>query len=216
MVIPAYITHNWRRSIYQQYMSNIWGDSYIRPGYVSNWLGEYIGWIILGWCTQINESPPNWVVTWTTVNHMSIQPPRSSPHERFKESLRDQAYNIQLQCDEHCFLLWKLGESLFYSKTRQVYHGMPNNFEEDCASGLPIPDVFILGAPIIPVRYHTQIFQNISGHISCGSCCMLVIETQDRFRFCSTVFIMLCYIMTWGRFGGGWLGVSLIWYGEVW
>ena len=30
-----------------------------------------------------------------------------------------------------------------------VYHGMPNNLEEDAASGVPIPDIFILGALII-------------------------------------------------------------------
>ena len=35
-----------------------------------------------------------------------------------------------------------------------------------CASGLPIPDILILGDPIIPVQYCTQIFQSIVHRVS--------------------------------------------------
>ena len=61
-----------------------------------------------------------------------------------------------------------MGESLFNREEAGiVYHGMPNNLGEDGASGVPIPDIFILGAPHNPVHYHTQIFHWIAGyHVS--------------------------------------------------
>ena len=46
----------------------------------------------------------------------------------------------------------------------QYNDGMPNNLGEDGASGVPIPDIFILGAPHNPVHYHTQIFHWIAGY----------------------------------------------------
>ena len=82
-----------------------------------------------------------------------------------------------------------MGESQFCLKTRQVYHGMPNNLEEDCASGLPIPDIFILGAPIILVHYLTQIFHRIEGYLLYGPCCILVFKT--RVMFCSGIFYVV-------------------------
>ena len=66
------------------------------------------------------------------------------------------------------------------------------------ASGVPIPDIFILGVPHNPVHYRTQIFQGIA--IECESCCMGFMETKNMFYFCNGTYIG-------GKVGGGWYGI---------
>lgn len=86
-----------------------------------------------------------------------------------------------------------------------VYHGMPNNLEEDAASGVPIPDIFILGALIIQcttngsTMYGVCVYTGLDGILwSCYNEC-----------HCNVKCAVIC-IMLWGRmvrFGGGWHGV---------
>ena len=87
-----------------------------------------------------------------------------------------------------------------------VYHGMPNNLEEDAASGVPIPDIFILGALIIQCTTNGSTMYGV---------CVYTNISPDWMVFCGSFYnechcnIVIC-IMLWGRmvrFGGGWHGV---------
>ena len=72
----AYISNTW--VIYEEArISAAWIS-------VSNWLGEYIGWIIQGGSGHPDKwVPPNWVLTWTTVNHMNPGCSSQAPRGRF-------------------------------------------------------------------------------------------------------------------------------------
>ena len=89
---------------------------------------------------------------------------------------------------------------------------MPNNLGEDGASCVPIPDIFILGAPHNPVHYHTRVFLWIALHWIAGYQvgCVVWVSLKRKICFaCAVVYFMLCGGRV--RFGGAWNGV--VWYG---
>ena len=65
---------------------------------------------------------------------------------------------------------------------------MPNNLGEEGASGVPIPDIFILGVPHNPVHYRTQIFHWIAGY-NVGRVVLVSLKSK-RGLACAMVYFM--------------------------